>query len=403
MKDWITALPAQTLPTATPAASTASSQAPTATSRASTANLQASLPESRPSTRGHLRPNQNPKTPARRKSPEEDKEFDDATDEEDHDDVGREDDSLFQDDPDRRVEDLPEEPTDTFTEGPGSIDEPPDFEDPKQVEAWASQYDGCSPADLMVRYGLGLFITMIVTFTNLHLDYTQSGIARVTEHELYVYFAIMLIMSVLKAPNAKLYWKAQRRGILPEGPAFQFPDLTSYLPYQRFTQIRSIMKFSDYSKPSKTDSLWKVRPVIELVRRILMNGMSRLYRNQSVDERRVPFKGRAPQIRRNPSKPIKIGFTMTGAVDIFTHYFWSFHLEDGSVTAANCASLPYKMRGKQIVQHVQDALSMSKFNTGICLFVDRLYNSVALTKKVTELGCFITGTIDKDRGVPSSV
>lgn len=240
VKDWITALPAQSLPTATPAASTASSQAPTATSRASAANLQASLPESRPSTRGHLRPNKNPKTPTPRKSPAEDKEFDDATDEEDHADVGREDESLFQDDSDHRIEDLREEPTDTFTEGPGSIDEPPDFEDPKQVEAWASQYDGCSPADLMVRYGLGLFITMIVTFTNLHLDYTQSGIARVTENELYVYFAIMLIMSVLKAPNAKLYWKAQRRGILPEGPAFQFPDLTFYLPYQRFTQIQNL-------------------------------------------------------------------------------------------------------------------------------------------------------------------
>ena len=129
--------------------------------------------------------------------------------------------------------------------------------------------------------------------------------------------------------------------------------------------------------------------------------MRRLYRHQSLDERRVPFKGRAPQIRRNPSKPIRIGWTMTAAVDMFTKYLWTFHLEDGSLTAENCKSLPYKMRGQQVVQQVEDALRMSRYNKGICLYIDRLYSSVALARKITELGCYMTGTIDKNRGVPS--
>ena len=104
---------------------------------------------------------------------------------------GREDGHTAQDDSfgaeDDGPEDAPDDDDDVWVEGLGTARNAPDYEPPKQVEEWSETYRDCSPADIMIRYGLNTFVTMIVIFTNLNLDQSSSSIPRVSEHERYVY------------------------------------------------------------------------------------------------------------------------------------------------------------------------------------------------------------------------
>lgn len=208
-------------------------------------------------------------------------------------------------------------------------------------------------------------------------------------------------MSVLRGPNAKWYWVGQRRGAIPTGSAFSFPDFTRHMSYHRFVQIRKILRFADYSKPSNMDPLWKVRPIIDLVRKIIEEGMPNLSKQQSLDERRVPFKGRFPCKRIMTSKPIRIGWTLPAAVDLPTHYMWSVFVEDGILNSKSCGDKPWKMRGEQILTHVR--IAHRHGHKDIHCFVDRLYASVPLAVEIMRMGSDFTGVVMANRGVPKEV
>lgn len=139
-----------------------------------------------------------------------------------------------------------------------------------------------------------------------HADYTpQSRVHRWSDtnaDEMYVFFALLLLMPHCKKHVVTDYWKAD--------PMIPTPIFTRFMQRDRFLLLLRFLHFADNSNDrGGDDRLWKVRDVMQMV----IDGFKKYFypfQKVVIDESLVLFKGRLVFKQYIPSKRHRFGIKL---------------------------------------------------------------------------------------------
>lgn len=161
----------------------------------------------------------------------------------------------------------------------------------------------------------------------------------------------------------------------------------------RFSQIQSFLKCSDYSQEVDGDKLKKIGSLKEYIRRKSMKYFQP-YEHISIDERMVPNKGRYSFRQYIKDKPTKWGMKLWVLADSLTGYTYNFdiYLGRGEVSRNGLA------------YDVVTKLCSPLYGQGYKLYVDNFYSSVNLFKDLIQKSIYACGTVILNRkGIPQGL
>jgi len=199
--------------------------------------------------------------------------------------------------------------------------------------------------------------------------------------ELKVFFGINIAMTYIKYPNVRMYWSSQ------EGLKMNL--IADAMTYNRFAEIKRFIHFADnYEKPQEVnDKYWKIRPVIDILHNSFHSAISTSH-HIAIDEMMVPFKGRSSMKQYLKSKPKKWGFKIW--VQAGTNgYVHCFELYQGALK--NNKSL-FGPIGETVLR-----LCHSIEGKNHKLFMDNLFTTVPLLRKLKSLNIDVLGTLRLNR------
>ena len=140
---------------------------------------------------------------------------------------------------------------------------------------------------------------LIVDQTNLYSVGKTGNSVNTNRAEIEQFIGMHLRMGIVNLPSYKLYWSQDTR----------YPPISDVMPLKRFQKLKASIHFVDNASLDKStkDKLFKIRPVVELVRQQCLKIIPE--ECHSVDEQIIPTKTKYSGIRQyNPKKPKKWGF-----------------------------------------------------------------------------------------------
>ena len=202
--------------------------------------------------------------------------------------------------------------------------------------------------------------------------------------ELYCFFALLMYMSIIQAPNIDLYWSTH---VLFHGLWGR-----AFMSRFRYKQIQCFLKASNPLTEDRRDKLTKVRFLHNYLK---MKCLKFFQPNEhvSVDERMVQNKGRYSFRQFMKDKPTKWGMKVWVLADSKTGYTYNFSVYTGKAENRNSTNgLGYEV--------VMD-LCKQIFGQGYKLFTDNFYTSVQLFEDLLKHKVTACGTMLLNRkGVP---
>jgi len=155
------------------------------------------------------------------------------------------------------------------------------------------------PTDYVKMYLDKQLFSLVSQCTNVTSVAIKGKSLNTTPAEIERFIGACLFMSCVSFPRVRMFWQ---RGL-------SVPVLAEAIARDRFSRIRNSLKCvidSDISdETKKNDRLWKVRPVLDRVRK----GCLQLVRSRdiSIDEQMIPFTGACQFKQYVPNKPNPIG------------------------------------------------------------------------------------------------
>nr|CAI5843713.1 unnamed protein product [Callosobruchus analis] len=144
---------------------------------------------------------------------------------------------------------------------------------------------------------------MIITESNKYA--TQKGITlNLQQDELQAFFGMLLIMGFHTLRSLRLYWSTDQN--------FHVSRISSIMSQKRFLHILRYLHLNDNDVMpqrgnDRFDRLYKVRPLVDILNE-RFSSLYAPYRELSIDESMVAFKGRTTLKQYMPMKPVKRGF-----------------------------------------------------------------------------------------------
>lgn len=243
------------------------------------------------------------------------------------------------------------------------------------------------PCSYFAQYIDDEFINLIVEKTNQSSVLRHGRCLNLTKDELYIYIGITFIMSSLNYPCLRMYWENRWR----------VAKIADHMSRNRFTQLRNSIKIVyDDGIPQferEKDKLWKVRPLIEQIRKGCVRQMKN--KSLSVDEMIMPFTGACGIKQYCPGKPNPVGlkaFVLANCDGLVC----DFHVYQGNTTYAEYNNSIFGA-GEKAVLTLADGLV-----PGHNLYFDRYFTSEKLVDELNKRGIGCTGTVMKNR-IPRAV
>lgn len=207
----------------------------------------------------------------------------------------------------------------------------------------------------------------------------SKSFANITINELRVFFALVLLMSIIRKPSIKLYFSTN--------PMFATPFFNNVMARNRFLAILRYLHFSD----TGSKKFEKVKPVIDL----LIQKFKCLYvpeRNISVDESLLAWKGRLGFRQYIPSKRARYGIKIYKLCESSTGYIWNALV--GKDTEMSETTGLY---GERVVKSLMSGLLGKGYN----LYLDRFFVSPDLAAHLLSNATNVCGTVNRfRRGMP---
>ncbi|KAL6432027.1 hypothetical protein ACFW04_007454 [Cataglyphis niger] len=192
----------------------------------------------------------------------------------------------------------------------------------------------------------------------------KCGMWRDVTSELKKFLGLVIIMGLVRKARINDYWSTN--------PIIETSIFSKTMSRNRFRKVLKYLNFFDNEKmPSNADRLYKVQHLIDYFSKKFQKNFSP-GRNISIDEDMIPWRGRLNCKVYNPSKITKYDLLVRMACDSITGY---------------------------ILKTVMDLLK-NYSNKWHHVYMDNLYNSVNLAKKLILNKIRLCGTIRVHRGLP---
>lgn len=156
-----------------------------------------------------------------------------------------------------------------------------------------------SPLDYFSLFITNEIIEYIVQQTNLYSTQSKGKSIDVSVDEMKDFFAIKLLMGIIKLPAYTDYWNNDLR----------IPNVANIMSLKRYQQIRRYLHFVDNNEDDG-DRYFKIRLLLDMVREFFLKYEEG--QKFSIDEMMIPYKGKKAGSRKQymKMKPSKWGFKM---------------------------------------------------------------------------------------------
>lgn len=242
---------------------------------------------------------------------------------------------------------------------------------------------GCNtPTDIFIKV-CGPLIGHICYESNLYATQKMKTLA-MTEQEFLAFIGINFVMGYVHLPSWKDYWSTSND--------LGVPIVSNAMPRKRFDDILTFLHCNDNtSKPADCkDKLYKIRPLIDMSN-IQFSLLYNVTQSVSVDESMIRFKGRSTLKQYNPKKPIKRGYKLWCIADQ-NGYIVCFIVYQGREEVVEEELAKYGL-GERVVL----ALTKPFWGTGLRVYFDNYFTSVALLEKLKVENILACGTIRSNR------
>lgn len=238
-----------------------------------------------------------------------------------------------------------------------------------------------SPLEYFNDYFNDEFFEEAAICTNNYYMRRTGRILNTSPTEIKKLVGIHLIMGVIPYPRLFMYWQT----------GIRLDIIANIMPRERFKALRSALHVidSDTAPPGNTNTLWKVQPILDRVKRTC----DRLQRQPgfySIDEQMLPFSGVCPrglrQVIKSKPRPQGLKIFVTTTHD---GLMIDFEVYRGASTPLGDRSLGF---GASVILHLSKSIPR-----GSCLYFDRYFSSIPLLEKLNTIGLHGTATLMMNR------
>jgi hypothetical protein len=217
----------------------------------------------------------------------------------------------------------------------------------------------------------------------------------VTVDELYVFFALQMLMGIVQKPTLKSYFS--------KNPLVETAIFSKTMALDRFELLNKFIHFSNNADLETYDGnkkLFKLQPIITHLNQAYKS-VYNMEENIAVDESLTLWKGRLGIKTYLPLKSAKFGIKSYEVCESSTGYLWQFIIYTGSTTEIETDLVTAEMvKTTQIVVKLVQPL----FNLGHSLWMDNYYNSPDLCLLLKKNKINVAGTLRLNRkNVPDSL
>lgn len=254
---------------------------------------------------------------------------------------------------------------------------------------------------------MSLFLTQdvwnqLVEMTNLRAaqvkrskpnDYYATKWDDVTVEEMKAFVGVRISMEYSVIKRRLEFYFSRKSGSL-----FDTPGYRKIFTRDRFLAIWKFMHYVDEENPAtnKTDKLYKVRPLIDyLCEKFQSHYVPR--QQMSLDEGMIPAKNRTTLKQYIQSKPVKWGIKSFLLCESSTGYVYNIEIYTGKTSGL---FLPHLGATGSLVIRLASCIAGQNHQ----LFMDRYYNSPALSRHLLTMNIHTCGTIQTNRkGFPKQL
>ncbi|XP_055389991.1 piggyBac transposable element-derived protein 3-like [Condylostylus longicornis] len=216
----------------------------------------------------------------------------------------------------------------------------------------------------------------VVFFTKMYTLKHYGVESDTTVEDIKKFYGCNIIMGCLGYPRVRMYW----------ADGFRNELIATSLSRNKFFTLRNIIHFVDTDKPNEKNKLWRIQPVIDIVKK-RCNELATVVEAYSIDEQMIPFTGRCParQVIRSKPRPVGLKNFVCATADGLVV---DFEIFQGAGTFPDCGL----GHGPSVVIFLTKCLPK-----GSHLYFDRFFTTIPLLERLNEIGFKSTGTIMANR------
>lgn len=246
--------------------------------------------------------------------------------------------------------------------------------------------DSKTPHEQFKEYFTDEFFELLSEQTNIYGLQKYGQIINTSAREMKIFFGIHMLMGSYKFPRVRLFWQAATR----------IPEIANAMGLNRFFKLRNtihqVNNEEHNSEETPLDKLWKVRPVIETVRKKCVEIPHE--ENYSIDEQMIPFKGVTVSGLKQviKSKPTPVGIKNFVRCGAKSGIAYDFEIYQGAKTGVSEEHKYLGLGGSVVVR-----LCQGIENENSKVIFDNFFTSIPLMWHLKQIGILSAGTIRKDR------
>lgn len=253
---------------------------------------------------------------------------------------------------------------------------------------------GSSELDYFKEFFNDEMLESIRSNTNNYADFKSEKKKKIDEdwkpiegkNEMWAFIAILLIMSLVRMHKLRDYWSTN--------PILGHEMVKRIMPRNRFLKILQYFHISNREDEKvKGDpdynQFQKLEPLASILKLNFQN-MFQPYKELSVDEALIKFKGRLGIVQYMPLKPAKRGLKVWMLSTSYLGYVYNFNVYGGRNDAVERTN---NGLGYDVVMNLIRPLK-EKFHV---LYYDRFFSSVQLILDLLKKKTYACGTVLKNR------
>lgn len=212
----------------------------------------------------------------------------------------------------------------------------------------------------------------------------------VTVEELYVFFSILIYMSLCYRGRLDEYWTTK---------TLEMPHFRQIMSKNRFILITRFLHFVDNDNldvmiHGYDRKLLKIAPILEHCNQKFRE-MYVPKRHLSLDESLLLWKGRLSWIQSIRTKAARFGIKSYEICEAESGYLLKMKIYTGKNTSHSAQTEIHGFTG--VTSKVVIEMATDYLNKGHCLVMDNYYNSVELTRFLKKHGTDVLGTLNRRR------